>query len=336
MSELAHYLNHVRLIKASGIATDERSYYPALDALFNAIGHGLGPRVVAIHDIAGPTHPDYALQVETTHDLRAAVEVKPAFVSLDDLAQSEQVKGYLRTYGLCLITNLREFALVRPLRGGAGHVECVMRYPLASGEAEFWNAPPSGIERRHADGLRDFLITVLTWEAPLARPKDLAEALARYAREALRRLEHGPKSVLDPLRDALSRALGLRFEDEQGEHFFRSSLVQTLFYGLFSAWVAWSRANPNADVERFRWREAGDHLHLPVLRELFEHFAIPSQLQQLQMRQPLEWAEATLRRTAWDLFAAAFAEGDAVNYFYEPFLEAYDPHLREQLGVWYT
>lgn len=31
-----------------------------------------------------------------------------------------------------------------------------------------------------------------------------------------------------------------------------------------------------------------------------------------------------------------FADGSAVNYFYEPFLEAYDPELREQLGVWYT
>jgi hypothetical protein len=160
------------------------------------------------------------------------------------------VKGYLHTFRLCLITNLREFALTRlPKHGGT--VEIVMRYPLAAGEAEFW-------------------------DAPLARPKDLAdalaryarEALARYAREALRRLEHGPESVLNPLRGALSRALGLRFEDEQGEHFFCSSLVQTLFYGHFSAWVAWSHATPGANPEDFRWGEADDYLHLPVLREL--------------------------------------------------------------------
>ena len=25
-----------------------------------------------------------------------------------------------------------------------------------------------------------------------------------------------------------------------------------------------------------------------------------------------------------------------MQYFYEPFLEAFDPELRKQLGVWYT
>ena len=36
------------------------------------------------------------------------------------------------------------------------------------------------------------------------------------------------------------------------------------------------------------------------------------------------------------MFFARFTEGEAVPYFYEPFLEAFDPELRKQLGVWYT
>ena len=35
-------------------------------------------------------------------------------------------------------------------------------------------------------------------------------------------------------------------------------------------------------------------------------------------------------------FFSRFREGEAVPYFYEPFLEAFDPELRKQLGVWYT
>src|SRR5207249_3528014 len=35
-------------------------------------------------------------------------------------------------------------------------------------------------------------------------------------------------------------------------------------------------------------------------------------------------------------FFARFVEDHAVQYFYEPFLEAFDPELRKQLGVWYT
>jgi predicted helicase len=35
-------------------------------------------------------------------------------------------------------------------------------------------------------------------------------------------------------------------------------------------------------------------------------------------------------------FFQRFEEDTAVQYFYEPFLEAFDPELRKQLGVWYT
>ncbi len=35
-------------------------------------------------------------------------------------------------------------------------------------------------------------------------------------------------------------------------------------------------------------------------------------------------------------FFDRFGEGEAVQYFYEPFLAAFDPDLRKQLGVWYT
>jgi hypothetical protein len=253
---------------------------------------------------------------------------------VDDVAKSAQVLRYLRQYGICLVTNLRDFTLVR--LAPHGQPEELMRQTLETSETLFWRAPVESLVQRHGQQMGDFLTSVLLWDAPMSRPKDLADALARYARVALREMEHRSDASLAPLRTALSEALGLHFTDEEGEHFFRSSLVQTLFYGLFSAWVVWNQNNPSAPPESFRWREAGDYLHLPVLRELFEHVAIPGQLELLHLRKPMEWAEATLRRTAYGTFAPVFGAGDAVNYFYEPFLEAYDPDLREQLGVWFT
>ena len=50
----------------------------------------------------------------------------------------------------------------------------------------------------------------------------------------------------------------------------------------------------------------------------------------------LDWTSAALDRVDCDAFFARFNEGEAVTYFYEPFLEAFDPDLRKQLGVWYT
>ena len=50
----------------------------------------------------------------------------------------------------------------------------------------------------------------------------------------------------------------------------------------------------------------------------------------------LDWTAAALNRVDTDAFFDRFNEGEAVPYFYEPFLEAFDPDLRKQLGVWYT
>jgi predicted helicase len=50
----------------------------------------------------------------------------------------------------------------------------------------------------------------------------------------------------------------------------------------------------------------------------------------------LDWTGTVLNRIDRTAFFTAFAEHHAVQYFYEHFLEAYDPELRKQLGVWYT
>ena len=54
------------------------------------------------------------------------------------------------------------------------------------------------------------------------------------------------------------------------------------------------------------------------------------------MVEVLDWTAAALDRVDRNTFFARFNEGTAVPYFYEPFLEAFDPALRKQLGVWYT
>ena len=50
----------------------------------------------------------------------------------------------------------------------------------------------------------------------------------------------------------------------------------------------------------------------------------------------LDWTAAALNRVDRAAFFERFVEDHAVQYFYEPFLEAFDPELRKQLGVWYT
>ena len=73
-----------------------------------------------------------------------------------------------------------------------------------------------------------------------------------------------------------------------------------------------------------------------MLRALFQQLSDPGRLQPLGLVEVLDWTAAALDRVDRDAFFARFNEGEAVPYFYEPFLEAFDPDLRKQLGVWYT
>ena len=111
--------------------------------------------------------------------------------------------------------------------------------------------------------------------------------------------------------------------------------MQTLFYGVFSGWVLWARQTP-PPTGAFNWHEAVWHLRAPVLRALFQQLSDPGQLRPLDLVEVLDWTAAALNRVDRDAFFGKFNEGEAVPYFYEPFLEAFDPDLRKQLGVWYT
>jgi hypothetical protein len=75
---------------------------------------------------------------------------------------------------------------------------------------------------------------------------------------------------------------------------------------------------------------------VPIIQILFEQVAAPSKLRSLGLMHVLDWAGAALNRVDRASFFQKFDQGLAVQYFYEPFLEAFDPELRRELGVWYT
>ena len=79
----------------------------------------------------------------------------------------------------------------------------------------------------------------------LEQPEDLA-GLVSYTRKAPIDLEaKGPEEMLalERARSALEQALGLHFEEMRGERFLCSSLVLTLFRGVFSAWCSGAGTN---------------------------------------------------------------------------------------------
>ncbi len=342
------YFADLRRVRASGGATGERSSYGPLAGLLNAVGATLGPKVFCVGELAnrGAGHPDFGLYAarqvqrgrprEGQAPERGAVEVKPAADDAWLAAASDQVGRYWGRYRLVLVTNTRDFVLVG--EDAAGRPAALESLRLADDAEDFARRleHPRAFARAVGASLGEYLARALSHRASLAEPRDLAWLLASHARDGLARVEAaGDAPALAAVRRALEEALGVRFEGERGARFFRSTLVQTLFYGVFSAWVLWARQTP-PPTGSFDWHTAVWHLRAPVLRALFQQLSDPGRLQPLGLVEVLDWTSAALDRVDRAAFFSRFDEGAAVPYFYEPFLEAFDPELRKQLGVWYT
>ena len=342
------YFTDLGRVRASGGATGERSAYGPLANLLNAVGAALKPKVFCVGELAdqGAGHPDFGLyaakQVQRGRPRegqipeRGVVEVKAADDDAWLTAAGDQVSRYWGRYRLVLVTNLRDYVLVG--EDAAGRPAKLETFRLADGVDDFRHKleKPRAFARAAGAGLGEYLARALSHRAALAEPKDLAWLLASYARDGLARVEAaGDAPALATVRAALEDALGVRFEGARGARFFHSTLVQTLFYGVFSAWILWARQSP-PPVGGFDWRTAVWHLRAPVLAALFQQLSQPGRLQPLGLVEVLDWTAAALDRVDRGTFFSRFNEGEAVPYFYEPFLEAFDPELRKQLGVWYT
>ncbi len=343
---VSEYLTDLRAIRSTGSATAETSFYPPLDRLLNAAGQKLKSQILFSTQLRsqGAGMPDGGFFPQPSRKRRNAeppilhnpergvVEIKPADYSLDKLTDEEQTFRYLKQYGLVLITNLREFRLLQLTP--AENIKTLESYVLARTPAALWSDPITSFAR-HGDLLPDFLARVMLYKAPLVQPKDVAWLLASYAREARARAEDHPLGSFHTVKIALQESLGIKFEGEKGEHFFRSTLVQTLFYGIFSAWILWRRTSEFLPGARFDWRVSAHYLRVPVLRKLFGEVSDPGALNSIQLQEILNLAGEALNRIQ-PAFFDIFREEEAVAYFYEPFLEAFDPQLRKDLGVWYT
>ena len=342
------YLADLRGIRATGGATGELSYHTPLNNLLAAVGATLKPRVRCVGELKdlGAGRPDLGLyaakqmQRGKPRDGQlpecGVVEVKPAGDDAWLTADSDQVSRYWNKYRLVLVTNTRDFVLLG--EDAAGSPTRLETFRLAPTQDDFEARleTPRAFARDIGPALGEYLCRALSHRATLVEPKDLAWLLASYARDGLARVEAaGDAPSLRAVRTALEEALGVRFEGDRGAAFFRSTLVQTLFYGVFSAWVLWARQTP-APTGPFNWHEAVWHLRAPVLRALFQQLSDPGRLQPLGLVEVLDWTAAALDRVDRDAFFDRFSEGEAVPYFYEPFLQAFDPALRKQLGVWYT
>jgi hypothetical protein len=203
------YLEKLAEIRASGHATDETSYYPAIEVLLAEIGKRLKPRVLPVLQLKnqGAGLPDGGLFTQDQFKKnsmpedftvqppnRGVVEVKGLSEETSKTVQSEQVKKYLRAYGQVLLTNYREFRVV--VLGKDDKPRSLETFTLAKSEAAFWAlaAHPRKAEGEVGKTLEEFLTRALLSAVPITSPDVLASFLASYAREAWPRSSRAPRS----------------------------------------------------------------------------------------------------------------------------------------------
>ena len=343
------YLNYLRVIRASGGGTNELSYYPPLTNLLDAVGGTLKPKVFCVSQLAqqGAGHPDFGLygakQVQKgqpkTGQLpeRGVVEVKSASDDAWLTTDSEQVSKYWNKYRLVLVTNTRDFVLLG--EDATGQPLKLETFRMAESQEAFESRleKPRAFAKAVGPGLGEYLCRALTQQASIAEPKDLAWLLASYARDGLARVEAaGDAPSLRHCKVRVGRGPGCavrgrpRQRPSSGRRWCKPSSTASSRHGSSG------RARHRRQPARFNWHDATWHLRVPVLEALFQQVSSPSQLKPLGLVEVLDWTASALDRVDRAAFFDKFNEGEAVPYFYEPFLEAFDPELRKQLGVWYT
>lgn len=359
---LARYADEVAVLSGAD-TTREETYYPAIRSLLlsalDVLGLPFEVRTTTSERRAGGgvDSPDLALYDSGGEFLAVCGEVKTPDRDLAEMAKAidrnDQLGRYLAQTRVVLLCNVRGFALLTAQPDApAGPVRPEHR--RLEYEVELWpsisamrqgRAIPSDVQ----DQLVELLETAVTRFASIAEPESLARILARQARRAKAALPRQFSHAVQDLLDDFGKALGITFQGRDGEEFFRSSLIQTAYYGLFAGWALWRRSGAKTP---FRWAELSEYLRIPFLGELFHEFRHPSRIRELDLARHLDIATETLGRVDTERFFARFhlptldptaidgagheQHASAITYFYEPFLEAFDPELRKELGVWYT
>jgi len=320
VSQFPEYVRALERELAAGNAT-EPTHYPALKALLQSLNDGLLATVNPARIECGA--PDF--EVSKGSAKVGYIEAKDVGKSLDETEGTEQLKRYRQSLPNLILTNFLDF---RWYVDGERRLSARLGTPAIDGKI-----------RRDRPGTQEvakLLECFLTHKAAaVGTPKDLALRMARLA-HLIRDLivaafdKELPSGSLHAQFTAFRDNLIPDLSAAQ----FADMYAQTIAYGLFAARCT------NSTGKDFNRQNAAYLLPKtnPFLRRLFNHIAGPD------LDDRIAWlvddlaqllAQADMASILQD-FGKRTAKEDPVVHFYETFLAAYDPKMREMRGVYYT
>ena len=320
LRDIRSYLRSIADTHATGLAT-EHSYRPALKELIEAFGDD------GMRALNEPSHvecgaPDFIVEfngVPIGH-----VECKNVGADLEQVGESTQLKRYREGLPNLILTDYLEFRWY-----GEGSLRESARLGRLNSQGGFI------LDNAGALQVAALLDSFFTADVPsIDNSRDLARRMAAKARllnDSVTRIlaqegDSGPlHDLLNAYRDVLiSDLLPSAFADLQ---------AQTAAYGLFAA-----RCRHQSGSGPFTRQSAVFAETTPLLRDVFGRIAGPG------IDPRIAWIvddlARLLDRAEMNAILAHFGSRtiaqDPVVHFYEDFLAAYDPELREVRGVYYT
>ena len=329
-SPLTPYKTAIEQHQQTGHATEE-THRGALQELIEWFDSDILATNEPRHVACGA--PDFLISRKTRHgpEIVGYLETKAIGLALDQVERSEQLRRYRASLDNLILTDYLEF---RWYVNGELQSSARLGTMRKDGKIAVKKDGPQAVTQL----LSSFLDRV---PEAIFRPSDLALRMARLTHlirdiivEAFNRQQ--ASSTLSGLRKAFAQTLIPDLEAPDKTPEFADMFAQTLAYGLFAA-----RCNHTGEPGTFRRLGAAAEIPKtnPFLRNLFDTItgialndepfvALVDDLTQLLGRSNIEAVLADFGKRA--------AKQDPVVHFYETFLAAYDPKLREARGVYYT
>jgi hypothetical protein len=323
---LTVYSKRVEADLLVGNAT-EHTHRPTLKSLIESLANGV--RAINEPQRIACGAPDLVVIEATGFPNIGYIEAKDVGKSLDDAERTDQLRRYRTALVNLVLTDYREFRwYVDGERRGVAR----LTRPAAGGKLVAEKGGSAAVEAL----LTDFLCHK---PQPIASPQALATRMARLAhmiRDIIVAAFEGdkPSDLLRGWREAFAQVLIADLDQPGKTGEFADMLAQTLAYGLFSARVM--------DISPGFTRQEAQYLipkSNPFLRDFFFQVSGP------QMDdEPFAGFVADLVSLLSDAdmvsilaeFGKRSGQEDPIMHFYETFLAAYDPKLREARGVYYS
>lgn len=338
---LTLYTQAIEAALLAGNAT-EHTHRPALVALIEALAPAAqainepqriacgAPDLVILRDLTAPAL-SASKGLGDLSGLRPAgyIEAKDVGKSLDESEASEQLKRYRRALSNLILTDYLEF---RWYVDGERRAVARLARPAAGGKLVAEKGGSQAVEGLLADFLAH-------QPGPIASSQALAMRMARLAhmiRDIIVAAFEGDRAsdLLRGWRQAFARILIADLDQPEKTGEFADMLAQTLAYGLFSARVM--------DTSPGFTRQEAQRLipkTNPFLRDFFYQVSGP-QMDDEPFAGFVADLVALLSDADMNSILAEFGrrtgQQDPIMHFYETFLAAYDPKLREARGVYYT